>query len=118
MTGPGSSDRSPRRVMVMDKEDIIAVAVDIEEALMKATDSGYKVIELMSPDQVTERLRRNEESWLNGRGRGVVRYDMVQIPSNDPIEDDHAEKIVEIPTSAEGEVSGDWSFWGVFDGHR
>ncbi len=44
-----------------------------------------------------------------------MRYDLVQLPSNDPIEDDHSEKIVEIPSKETG--SSDWMFWGVFDGH-
>lgn len=56
-----------------------------------------------------------------GRGKGVVRYDLVQLPSNNPIEDDHAEKIVEVPkTVAATEndaLTSDWMFWGVFDGH-
>jgi len=51
-----------------------------------------------------------------------VRYDVVQIPSNNPIEDDHSEKIIEIPqamaTATGARSSGsDWMFWGVFDGH-
>jgi pyruvate dehydrogenase phosphatase len=58
---------------------------------------------------------------LVNRGKGVVRYDIVQVPSNSPIEDDHAEKIVEIPASVaavkNGEPSSDWMFWAVFDGH-
>lgn len=50
-----------------------------------------------------------------------MRYDVVQIPSNDPIEDDHIEKIVEVPgntaATEPGRTSSDWMFWGVFDGH-
>ena len=76
---------------------------------------------MLTPEQATQKLRRNEESYLIGRGRGVIRYDVVQIPSNDPIEDDHAEKIVEVPQSVaatgDGAPSSDWMFWGVFDGH-
>ena len=85
-------------------------------------DSGRKVLEMMTPDQVTQKRRKNEESYLVGRGAGVVRYDVVQIPSNDPIEDDHAEKIIEVPQTVaateNGAPSSDWMFWGVFDGHR
>jgi pyruvate dehydrogenase phosphatase len=80
-------------------------------------DSGRRIIEMMSPDQVTQKLRKNEESYIVGRGQGVVRYDVVQIPSNDPIEDDHAEKIIEVPSTSDGKSSSDWMFWGVFDGH-
>lgn len=48
-----------------------------------------------------------------------VRYDVVQLPSNDPIEDDHVEKIIEAPQAATtaGAEGNDWMFWGVFDGH-
>ena len=67
---------------------------------------------MLSTEQASAKLRQNEESYFVGRGQGVVRYDVVQIPSNDPIEDDHSEKIVEMP-----EQSSDWMFWGVYDGH-
>jgi pyruvate dehydrogenase phosphatase len=47
---------------------------------------------------------------------------VVQIPSNSPIEDDHAEKIIEVPSNLaatdNGAPASDWMFWGVFDGHR
>ena len=83
---------------------------------------GQQQLEMLTPEQATEKLRKNEESWLVGRGRGVVRYDIVQIASNNPIEDDHAEKIVEVPQTVtppeSGSPSSDWMFWGVFDGHR
>ncbi|SLM40848.1 pyruvate dehydrogenase phosphatase [Lasallia pustulata] len=76
---------------------------------------------MLTPDQATQTIRRNEESYLVGRGRGVVRYDVVQLPSNNPIEDDHAERIVEVPQTVaateDGTSSSDWMFWGVFDGH-
>lgn len=43
-------------------------------------------------------------------------------PSNSPIEDDHAEKIIEVPSNLaatdNGATASDWMFWGVFDGHR
>ncbi|EHK96346.1 putative protein phosphatase 2C like protein [Glarea lozoyensis 74030] len=73
---------------------------------------------MLTPDEATQKLRRNEESYLVGRGKGVVRYDVVQIPSNDPIEDDHSEKIIELPQAlATSSPTSDWMFWGVFDGH-
>jgi len=106
---------------VVEQGQLYTGTITGEGPLSKETDDyGRKVLEMMTPEQATERLRKNEESWLVGRGRGVVRYDVVQIPSNDPIEDDHAEKIVEVPGSAGIEKDGgsDWMFWGVFDGHR
>jgi len=76
----------------------------------KSSDSG-KLQSMLSFQEACKKLRRNEESYFVPRGKGVVRYDIVQVASNDPIEDDHAEQIVEDVCKA------DWSFWGVMDGH-
>ncbi|KAG6308530.1 hypothetical protein E4U45_000387 [Claviceps purpurea] len=87
--------------------------------ISKPTADGGRNVEMLNSDQATEKLRRMEQSFSVNRGQGVTRYDLVQLPSNDPIEDDHAEKIVVVPgrsASAEGAQS-DWMFWGVFDGH-
>ena len=113
---------SNRRALVVDNDQFYTGAIVGNEPLSKDTDDfGRKVLEMMTPAQATERLRKNEESLLVGRGKGVVRYDIVQLPSNDPIEDDHAEKIVEVPSTVAATESGapnsDWMFWGVFDGH-
>ena len=111
------------RALVVENDQFYTESLVGDQALHKATDdAGRKRLEMMTPEQATQKLRTNEESYLVGRGRGVVRYDVVQIPSNDPIEDDHAEKIVEVPQSvaatSDGSPSSDWMFWGVFDGHR
>ncbi|RVX70207.1 hypothetical protein B0A52_05540 [Exophiala mesophila] len=111
-----------RRALVVDNDQFFTGSIVGDGPLAKDTDDfGRKVLEMMTPEQATERLRKNEQSFLVGRGRGVVRYDVVQLPSNDPIEDDHAEKIVEVPNSVaatlDGQNSSDWMFWGVFDGH-
>ncbi|ODV96029.1 hypothetical protein PACTADRAFT_49449 [Pachysolen tannophilus NRRL Y-2460] len=61
-----------------------------------------------------------EESYMVNRGKGVTRYDMAQLPSNNPIEDAKSEKIVQVPIiddKTNQEVNTDWMFWGVFDGH-
>ena len=114
---------STRRALVVENDQFYTGDLVGDAPLSKTTDdAGRKVLEMLTPDQATRKLRRSEESYLVGRGRGVVRYDVVQLPSNDPIEDDHAEKIVEIPQSVtaseDGSSSSDWMFWGVFDGHR
>lgn len=119
---PVTSGSSDRKALVVDNDQFYTGAIVGDGPLAKDTDDyGRKVLEMMNPTQATERLRKNEESFLVGRGRGVVRYDVVQLPSNDPIEDDHAEKIVEVPNTVaatEGDSpSSDWMFWGVFDGH-
>jgi len=106
---------------VVEQGQLYSGTITGEGPLSKDTDDyGRKILEMLTPEQATAKLRRNEESWLVGRGKGVVRYDVVQIPSNDPIEDDHAEKIIEVPNTVaatEGTSSSDWMFWGVFDGH-
>jgi pyruvate dehydrogenase phosphatase len=112
-----------RRALIVDQGSLYSGTITGDGPLEKETDDyGRKVLEMLSPEQATQKLRKNEESWLVGRGQGVIRYDVVQIPSNDPIEDDHAEKIIEVPPNmAATETSAapsDWMFWGVFDGHR
>lgn len=80
---------------------------------------GKQSITMMSPLQVSSRLRELEESYLVERGKGVLRYDVSQLPSNSPIEDDRSEKIVQVPIMLDGgdKLTSDWMFWGVFDGH-
>lgn len=117
-----SAAEHTRRALLVDNDQFYTGQIVGDEPLSKDTDDyGRKVLEMMTPQQATDRLRKNEESFLVGRGRGVVRYDVVQLPSNDPIEDDRAEKIVEVPNNVaatdDGATSSDWMFWGVFDGH-
>lgn len=106
---------------VVSSEQLYASATEDKQTVSKSTeDSGRKSVGMLTPEEATRKLRKNEESYLVGRGRGVVRYDVMQLPSNDPIEDDHSEKIIEVPgsvASAGGQQSSDWMFWGVFDGH-
>jgi pyruvate dehydrogenase phosphatase len=119
-TGRLSGDDVPSRsVLVIGAEELHTGTFVGEGPISKTTDDeGRKVLEMLSPEQATQKLRKNEQSYFVNRGQGVVRYDLVQLPSNDPIEDDHAEKIIEIPNTAEGNGPSDWMFWGVFDGHR
>jgi pyruvate dehydrogenase phosphatase len=111
-----------RKALVVDNDQFFTGSIVGSGPLAKDTDDyGRKVLEMMTPEQATSRLRRTEQSYFVNRNRGVVRYDLVQLPSNDPIEDDHAEKIIEIPSSiahtGTDANSSDWMFWGVFDGH-
>lgn len=108
-----------RKAVIVGADSLYTGAIQGDGPVSKDTDeSGRKVLEMLTPEQATQRLRRNEESYLVGRGNGVVRYDVVQIPSNDPIEDDHSEKIIELPQAlAANNPVSDWMFWGVFDGH-
>lgn len=106
-----------RTVLVVGADELRQGTIVGEGPVSKLTgDDGRRIVEMLTPDQATHKLRRLEQSFSVNRGEGVTRYDLVQLPSNDPIEDDHAEKIVEVPSRANSGNS-DWMFWGVFDGH-
>jgi pyruvate dehydrogenase phosphatase len=82
--------------------------------------SSKQSISMLSPAQVSSRLREYEESYLVDRGKGVIRYDVSQLPSNNPIEDDRSERVVQVPlidAQDESINSSDWMFWGIYDGH-
>lgn len=115
------SDAVPTRtVLVVGADELRQGTIVGEGPISKDTsDDGRRIVEMLTPDQATQKLRKLEQSFSVNRGQGVTRYDLVQLPSNDPIEDDHAEKIVEVPNRAAGAVGADsdWMFWGVFDGH-
>lgn len=125
---PNSADSEPveipqRKTLIVEDEQFYAGDLSEDAPLSKeAEDPSRQVLGMLTPEQATQQLRRREESYFVGRGRGVVRYDIVQLPSNNPIEDDHAEKIVEVPQTVtptqDGSPTSDWMFWGVFDGHR
>lgn len=102
-------------LVVEDDKFFASTPVSDQPVSKQTSESGNKAVGMLTPEQATEKLRRSEESYFVGRGKGVVRYDVVQLPSNDPIEDDHAEKI--IVSAAEDGSTSDWMFWGVFDGH-
>ncbi|KAK4228373.1 hypothetical protein QBC38DRAFT_475109 [Podospora fimiseda] len=118
-TDAASGSAIPTRpVLVIGADELQTGTVVGEGPISKTTrEDGRRVIEMLSPEQATEKLRKSEESYFVNRGQGVVRYDLTQLPSNDPIEDDHTEKIVEVPNRVDGKGSNDWMFWGVFDGH-
>lgn len=109
-----------RTVLVVGADELRQGTIVGEGPISKSTsDDGRKIVEMLTPEQATQKLRRLEQSFSVSRGEGVTRYDLVQLPSNDPIEDDHAEKIVHVPSrsAAAGKDECDWMFWGVFDGH-
>ncbi|KAJ5948513.1 hypothetical protein N7454_001820 [Penicillium verhagenii] len=112
----------PRRGLLVNNEQFYTTTISEDQPLSKTTDdSERRMLNMLTPEQATEQLRKHEESYLVNRGKGVVRYDISQVPSNSPIEDDHAEMIVEVPSTLaanqNGEATSDWSFWAVFDGH-
>lgn len=109
-----------RTVLVVGADELRQGTIVGNEPISKEVgNDGRRIVEMLTPEQATQKLRQSEQSYSVNRGQGVTRYDYVQLPSNDPIEDDHAEKIVHVPSrskDAAGEES-DWMFWGVFDGH-
>lgn len=123
-SGPHAEEsaESTRRAILVDNDQFYTATLSGDQPLYKQTDdSDRRILEMLTPEQATQKLRRNEQSFMVNRGKGVVRYDVVQVPSNSPIEDDHAEKIVEVPSSVaaanDGGSTSDWMFWAVFDGH-
>ncbi|RCI16167.1 hypothetical protein L249_2357 [Ophiocordyceps polyrhachis-furcata BCC 54312] len=108
-----------RTVLVIGDDELRQGTVVGEGPISKpTTDDGQRIVEMLTSEQATLKLRRQEKSFAVHRGEGVTRYDLVQLSSNDPIEDDHAEKIIEVPPKMGGQGgSQDWMFWGVFDGH-
>lgn len=110
-----------RTVLVVGADELTQGTIVGEGPISKHTSGdGKRIVEMLTPEQADQKLRKLEQSFSVNRGQGVTRYDLVQLPSNDPIEDDHAEKIVEVPNRQNGAGSADnndWMFWGVFDGH-
>ena len=120
---PSTGDADPetnKKTIVQEGDAYLSEYAD-GAAISKTTEEQNYHMGTLTPEEATQKLRKTEESYLIGRGNGVVRYDLVQIPSNNPIEDDHAEKIVSVDQSItpppEGQEHSDWMFWGVFDGH-
>jgi pyruvate dehydrogenase phosphatase len=112
------NDATPtRNVLVVGADELHTGTFVGEGPISKNADaSGRNVLEMLTPEQATEKIRQNEVSFMVNRGQGVLRYDIGQVASNNPIEDDHAEKIVEIASPGD-KSNTDWMFWGVFDGH-
>lgn len=119
-TQTGEDAVPTRAVLVVGADELHTGTFVGEGPISKTTsDDVRKVLEMLTPDQATQKLRKSEQSYLVNRGQGVVRYDLVQLPSNDPIEDDHAEKIIAVPgqPGQTDNANHDWMFWGLFDGH-
>lgn len=110
-----------RRALVVENDQFYLGEIPAGGPLSKA-NSDKLVLEMLTYEQALQKLKENEESFFVKRGQGVHRYDVVQLASNNPIEDDHVESIIKVP-GASGATQGsasssDWMFWGVFDGHR
>lgn len=68
-----------RKALVVGQGELYTGTITGSGPISKETDEyGRRVVEMLDPDQATAKLRKNEESWLVGRGAGVVRYDVTQ----------------------------------------
>ena len=74
---------------------------------------------ILNDSKIEAKLHDREESHFVNRGTGIFRYDVAQLPSNHPIEDDHVEQIITIPIESEDgkSIEKDLYFFGIFDGH-
>jgi len=111
-----------RKALVVESGELYTTVIPEGLSISKEnTDNGRRVVELLSENEVTAKIRASEESYNIARGRGVIRYDISHVASNDPMEDDHMEKIIDVPqsiaASQDGNTTTDWMFWGIFDGH-
>ncbi|KAL8937803.1 MAG: hypothetical protein Q9211_003498 [Gyalolechia sp. 1 TL-2023] len=118
------SDVSNRRGLIVEDDQFFARELASDSPITKSPNAQASAqYAMLTPEEATQKLRHLEESYRVPRGRGVLRYDIVQLPSNNPIEDDHAEKLIEtspsltVPDKNSSSATSDWMFWSVFDGH-
>ncbi|VEU22572.1 DEKNAAC103464 [Brettanomyces naardenensis] len=118
-----SSSPFGRKEAGIEKKDFSTAASTTDSVKNGGTGSqkDKQSIPIFNDEEVNRRLRRFEESYFVDRGKGVSRYDICQLPSNNPIEDDRSEKVVEVPIQDKDHNNerddSDWYFWSVFDGH-
>lgn len=83
-----------------------------------ASSNKQNTISLLTDKEVTNRLRDLEQSYFVNRGKGVLRYDVAQLPSNNPIEDNRIEQVITVPNEDGSSLNvEDLYFFGIFDGH-
>ncbi|CDO95451.1 unnamed protein product [Kluyveromyces dobzhanskii CBS 2104] len=80
------------------------------------SNPNTNMISLLNDSQVESILHKSEESYFVNRGKGILRYDVSQLPSNAPIEDNRVEQIITVPSDS-SETLEDLYFFGIFDGH-
>lgn len=93
-----------------------SAATDINANTNSNSNSNSNTVSLLNDKQVEAILHKSEESYFVNRGKGVLRYDVSQLPSNAPIEDNRVEQIITVPTES-SESLEDLYFFGIFDGH-
>lgn len=88
-----------------------------ESGSQTANSSSGDSLVLLTEQEVNARLRDRQKSFLVNRGKGIVRYDVSQLPSNHPIEDNHVEQVITVPVAGDDGQPEDLYFFGIFDGH-
>lgn len=117
-TGSAAS-RAMSSLNSLDKQCFLSATSSVFHKDGAGSKLNKHEIEHLSDDKINSQLRQYEESYIVNRGKGVTRYDVSQLPSNSPIEDDRAEEIVQVPILQDNNIktSTDWMFFGVYDGH-
>jgi pyruvate dehydrogenase phosphatase len=71
----------------------------------------------LSLQQAEKKLKEEEESFGSGANLGVNRYDGIRVASNSPVEDEWVHATINIPAGSKLPRQGEFSIWGIFDGH-
>lgn len=75
-------------------------------------------VTLLSDSEINTKLRAHQQSYFVNHGTGIYRYDISQLPSNNPIEDNHSEQIIQLKSDTKiSENNNDLYFFGIYDGH-
>lgn len=83
--------------------------------LLPSSSDPKQSITLLTDDEIDKKLHNLEQSYFVNRNKGIFRYDVAQLPSNNPIEDNHVEKVITVQNNAN--QNNDLYFFGIFDGH-
>ena len=116
----GGQLASPSRGSV---SDIRSFHTQQNKLLSDVNRNSSDTLVLLSEEEVNRRLHAIQESYTVNRAKGILRYDVAQLPSNHPIEDNHIEQIVTVPSArgvnskGQGNEEEDLYFFGIFDGH-
>ncbi|KAI0074680.1 protein serine/threonine phosphatase 2C [Panus rudis PR-1116 ss-1] len=82
----------------------------VSSTILQREERGLDKFDPKKNKDSNERLRAHEQSFSPPPTSGISRYDIVQVASNNPCEDDHAEAVLPTP-------SGYWAMFALFDGH-
>lgn len=125
ITRPGD-DPAPTDDSPPDTTPPMASRITIHARSPLTGDRILKAVDLISPRDVHNRLTQNERTQTvydePGKVNLVARYDTNTLSSNNPIEDRHAEAIVQAAIANQSpntlsNANGNLAFFAVMDGH-